>query len=538
MPTYFVIALMGLPLLGTLIGLLLTKTTRSYSVAWAARPLAAALTVIVAWVVHGATFEIALGNWGPVSVTGAPLILASSPSAGVILIAVAIVQLAGALHPREVGVRAHHITIALLFSALALTALSNTLLTLIIGIGLVDILSIVTGIQRGRESQRVMADAMFQGASSALLVVGLALHVAVGNSAYIPMSNVSERLMGFMSVALALRFGLAPLRAIAGQFHDAHWTSQAPAISGLIVLAKLPTLDAPQPPLWFFGLALLTGTLSGFIGGITQRRSLLRAALCSSALSLAICAATLQEAGSVALATLNWLAGCQLAATVPSDVSTFGQRAALVGRIGGALSLIGLPLTAGFIGRAGIAASWVDHNEIGIILLIGLALVQVLLTLGALRLAFAPTSATPYPAPLASIGAMKLSLGLPILATVTLGAHILAFGIAPGLASAPDLITALNRNTPAGWAIWLGPTLIGALLWWFEARWSRFFARHRQHLYNVIGFSWLHTVLDGAVRRLGWPLSRVFPLLEGSSALLWTVVIVLILVLVARPGSP
>lgn len=529
---------MGLPLLGVLIASVLSQWPRARGFAWLALPLSATLTLVAAWGAHTLSFEMTFGDWGPVSVTGAPLILASSLPATTIVIAVAAAQLAASLHPREADLRPDHATGALLFGALALAALSNTLITLIVGIGLVDMLSAIAGIQRGRDHRRVIADGMFRGASSALLVIALALYLSMGNSLYIPLGVFPERLMPFITISLALRFGLAPLRALAGQFHDAHWTSEASAIAGLVALIKLPLLSAPALPAWFFALALLTVVLAGLVGALTRRRSLLRSAISSMGLGLAICSAALQQPGVTAVATLGWLAGNQLVALSPRDESALGRRAALAGRLIGALCLIGLPLTAGFVGRAGVAALWADDGPGGALLIAGLALAQALLTLAALRITFAPTGVTAYSVALPSAGPLSLSVALSIFAIAILGAHVLAFGAAPTLAGAPDLAEAMSRHGLAGWLVWVLPIALAVGVWWFEARWAGALAPITQRLYDVISLSWLHTVLDGAMSRLGLPLSRVFPVLEGGSALMWTVVIVLVVVLVSRPGGP
>lgn len=529
---------MGLPLLGVLPASALSQMPRARAFAWLPLPVSAMLTLLAAWGAHSLPFEMTFGDWMPVSVTGAPLILAGSLPATAIIIAVAAAQLATSLHPREAELRPDHTTAALLFSALAMTALSNSLLTLIVGVGLVDMLSVIAGLQRGRDHHRVLTDAMFRGASSALLVIALALYLSMGNSLYIPLGALPERLMPFIILSLVLRFGLAPLRAVAGQFHDAHWTSEAGALSGLIVLAKLPLLGAPELPAWFYGLALLTVALAGIIGALTRRRTLLRSAISSSALGLVICSAALQQPGIIAVATLGWLAGNQLVALSPRDDTAIGRRAALFGRLIGALCLIGLPLTAGFIGRAGVAAWWADDTPGGTALIAGFALAQALLTLAVLRITFAPTSVTAYNMPLPSAGRLNLGVALSLFVIAVLGAHALAFGMAPTLAGAPDLAEAIDRHGLTGWLVSVLPTLIAAGVWWFEGRWAGLIAPARQRIYDVISLSWLHTILDGAMRRLSLPLSRVFPVLEGGSALLWTVVIVLIIVLVSRPGGP
>ena len=529
---------MGLPLLGVLVAQILSQMPRSQRFAWAALPVFATLTLIAAWAAHSQPFEITFGNWSPVSVVGAPLILAGSLPATTILIAVAAAQLSTSLHPREAGLQSYHTTAALLFGALTLTALSNNLLTLFIGVGLVDILAALAGVQRDRDYRRVIANAMFNGASSALLVVVLALYHSQGNSLYIPLATLPERLMPFVTVSLALRFGLAPLRAVAGQYHDTHWTSEASVVAGMIVLSKVPALGAPGYRAWFFGLALLTVALVSAFGAVTRRRSILRASISSGGMGMAVCAAVLQQPGAIAVATLGWLIGSRLVALSPRDETVAARRAAEIGRVIGALCLAGLPLTAGFIGRAGAAAIWADRGLGGAVLVLAFALAQMLFTLCALRLAFAPTSPSTYNIQLPVAGPIRMSTALSIFVVTILSLHVLVFGIVPTLAGALDLGDALSRNGLEGWAAWLIPVAAAVALWWFEARWAAFVDPLRQRVYNLFGLSWLHTILDGAMNRISLPLSRVFSILESGSALLWTIVILLIVLLVSRPGGP
>jgi hypothetical protein len=523
---------MALPLSGVLAATLAAqvRAPRFRSLAWILVAVANGLALAAAWAARGIPFETAVGGWTPVSMTGLPLILASDPPSAAIIIGLAAAQFAAGLRPEEREVRGRHTAAALLFASLAFVAFSNSLVALVVGVGLVDFLSAIAGFLRGREHRQVITDAMFHGASSALLVVALVLYATGDNSLYLPLARVPDRLMPFITVALALRFGLAPLRATAGQFHDAHWTSQASALAGIVCMIKLCALGAQEFRAWFFALALLTAMLALSMGVISARRGVLAASISAGMQSVVLVSALVGQPGVAAVAGLAWLLGIELLVPSPFTPPARSHLLPQAGRLVGAACLIGAPLTAGFVARFGFATVWAGRDLYGAGLLLGAAVVQALLTLCVLRLLMDRTTRR------ADEPAQGLAPGL--LGAGVLALHAAAFGILPDLAGAPPLAEMLSRQAPIGWILWLAPTVIGAVGWWLEAEWVRRFAPARQAVYGLLGLGWLHAILDGAMNRIGAPLARVFPVLESGSALMWLVVLLLIAVLVARPGGP
>ncbi len=522
---------MALPLVGALAATVASQSTRLRSIAWVFPVVCASLTLIAAWIALDTPFEVTIGNWVPVSMTGSPLIMAGSRPGATFIIAIAAVQWLTSLQPSEQGSRTHHTAAALVFSVAVMTAFANNFLTLIVGMGLVDLLSIVTGLLRGRDSRQAITDGLFCGAATALFTVAIVLYAASNNSLYLPLAHIPDRLMVFITIGLALQLGLIPLRSTAGHFHDRHWTTLASAIVGLIVLEKLTAVGSPEHRAWFFGLAVLTAIVTLAIGAISQRRSYLSAGLSAGLMSLAAVSALLNQPGLVATSAMAWLLGAALLAQPASSGPSWARFTNQAGRAIGALCAAGVPITVGFIGRSGEVSIWAARGINGAVLIAGYSAAIGLLTLCSLKLVRLRGDGPPLDQP-PILGA------LTAIATGVLAAHIVLFGVAPELSGAPSFTDAVTRNGPAGWLTWLAAILLGALAWWLEPRWIHWVAPARQRLYGILNLSWLHSVLDGAMLRIGAPLSRVFSVLESGSALLWTVIILLIIALVSRPGGP
>ena len=522
---------MALPLAGALASLLASQAAKARRLAWIFPAAGATLALATAWLMRGLPFETTIGLWAPVSMTGSPLILAGSlPGASIIIFAAA-AQWAASLHPDERELRPHHTLAALTFSALVMTAFAGSFVTLLVGIGLVDLLSLLTGLLRGRNAHQVITDGLFRGASLALFTVAVVLYAAADGSLYLPLAALPDRFMGFITVGLALRLGLAPLRATAGHFHDSHWTTQAGSIASLIVLEKLIAAGAPEHRAWFFALALLTVLFAVALGGISSRRANLLSDVDAGLLCLAATSAVIGQPGVVAVSAGGWLLATTLLGQPSIAATALVRRVRSVGLAAGALCAIGAPATAGFIGRSGVVDTWAGRGLGGAVLIAGFTAALALLVFGSLRLIRLRGGGQPVEQP-------PIYNILGATAGGLLIAHVFAFGVFPELAGAPSLPDALARNGALGWIAWLTALAAGAAALWLEPLWIGAFDPHRQRLCDVLGLGWLHAILDGAMLRIGTPLSRLFTVLESRSALLWTIVFLLIFVLVSRPGGP
>ncbi|MCL5996828.1 MAG: hypothetical protein M1546_12345 [Chloroflexi bacterium] len=499
--------------------------------------VAALITLAVAWVLRPAQIEVVFGNWTPVSFTGTPLVLTTNPEGLAILAAVAASMALPQLFPPSTSPHGRNpgtgqgIVIALLFSALAITALANNLVTLVVGIGLTDFLATLSAILRTRDASRVLRDTLYYGGSGILLLIAMALYGASSNSLYFPLAHIPERLMPVIGAALALRFCLVPLRAAGDLQRETLWTNRASTLAGLVALARLPQLEATPMRAWFYGLALLTAVAALALAILSNRRVNTQGYTTIGALGVTLVSAVSWQSGAIVAAAIAWLLGTSLINIATPAQSPVMRRMAQVARWIGAACLAGLPFTVGFVGRAGVITDWAGRGLGGAALIAGLGLSQALLTLCVLRLAMwrdipGEESSPPW----------LTYASIAVTAIVCL--HVLVFGIVPGLANAPTVGTLLSRNGLIGWLVWLIATTAGGVAWWLESRWAVYLTRVRPTLVTALSLKWLQNVAAGALGRLANPLGSVFVFLESDGALLWAVIVLLIVILVSRPGGP
>ncbi|HEY3288790.1 MAG TPA: hypothetical protein VGK87_01550 [Anaerolineae bacterium] len=525
------IAFMAWPLIGAALAI----TAGRYR---AMRPLAEPLyllfivtALICGFMLQPVRLELLFGNWSPVSFTGTPLILATNVNGIAILIAFIAVMAIAPL-TSSVTRQDHHRLIfgGLVFVALGLAALAHDMVTLVIGISLVDLLVAVYGLLQNQPAGRVLRDAFFHAISIVLLVIAMALHDASGNSVYIPLVQLSDRVMPFFASALALRFFLVPIRAVADMEHDQDWLNKASAGAGLILLALLPQLAAPEMHAWFFAFALATAITALILGGLTHSRSRLRASIDTAALALAIISAVTWNGGIITAATVTWLLGSTLLSLEPSASSTRFKRLQRMPHLAGLLCLFGLPLTVGFIGRSGIVAVWAGRGLGGAALIVGFALALSLLVLCLLRVyQYAKT-----PDDVAVAKASEYRYAMVILPVIL----VLAYGIVPGLVAAPSLGDRLSQQGFIGWFIWVFSAAAGTGLWLIEPYWSVRLAASSERISRFFGLKWWQDIIAGAIDRLSRPWRHVSTFLESDGVLLWAVIVLLLVVLVSRPGKP
>lgn len=523
--------LFTLPLIGAICAAIMSRTGTLRQYANIALIAALALTLLLLWITGADGVEMVVGSWSPVSFTGAPLIFISTVGARVVLSAVLLLMII-ALSQRVREPTAHGmVSSVIVFLALGVVALSQNLITLLIGIGLVDLYSAVYGIRESRRTESIIRDTLFHGASLLVLLVTFALYAAEGNSLYLPLAQLPARFGAYIMLALALRFGLVPLRAIGDQHSGTSWVTKASSLAGLLLMARLPQMLAGEFRAWFFGLLLITALAVLLIGALSADKPRLRAAVNFSTLSIAAASAVVWQGEVMLIAAIAWLIGTVLVTQTASDYPHAARYVIRGLRILGAACLLGLPLTIGFVGRAGMLSIWAARGGGGALLIAAFIVIQLLLTVNVLRLALwsdAPAADSKFSiTSWIGIGALGLA-----------GLLTLVLGISPQSIGAPAFGEILSGNTALDWLLWVLPVLLGAAAWWFEARWLAWVSGVRGRLIALLNLEWWQQILAGAVGRIARPLSSVYTFLESDGVLLWAVIVILIIVLVSRPGGP
>ncbi|NJM42622.1 MAG: hypothetical protein HC853_18715 [Anaerolineae bacterium] len=410
---------------------------------------------------------------------------------------------------------------------------ANSATALLVGLGLVDGVTMVAALLSPNKSRTAALRALLNGASLVLLIALFALQAGQG-SAYFPLMRVGDYLQPFADVALFLRCATGALAA-PSQETSPHW--QASACATLLLMAHLPNLGLGAHAVWLLALLVLSALLAAALACLNESANRALPVLNTAAFYAAATGIASAQPSAIAAAGVAWLLGYPLLQSSLSRPAPF-NRAAQAARLVGAAAWAGLPLTVGFVGQAGVVATLAGLGGWGWLAVLGWVIGLALLVGTALRIALAPMP-------------MQLALNLEMKTTgrrwrdalncvplAVLMLMVLMFGLFPQLLGATGLNQPVARNGVLGWAAWLLAVLAGVALWWFEERWQPRLEPWRSTLENALSLKWLRELWAGATERLAQPFRVIFPFLESDGALLWAIILVLLVVLVTRPGGP
>jgi len=523
-PSVLLIALAGAPLLGDALRSAIVRISPNrHALRALALPLGAGLAFAAGWLLMTeADWQIVVGGWSPVSLTGSPLALASFPPAQGLLIAWIAAYSAHLLSNLPAGQRLHPSGYALFTIALLLVAFASNLITLLVGLGLVDLLTLHYYLLRRKQAEDAGV-ALPDLALRSLAVLALALvgtvHAANGGSLHLLIAQLPPSAAPVLALAAALRLGFAPFRLPASA--PAGFVPIAGVLSAFLMLMHWPRFGITALPSWFYALAIISALLHLLLRDpLMPHRSVAAAGAHLAALSI-----DLDVPGAVAAAASAWLLGIML--VDPSTPGSAAPRwAGLATRVLGAACLIGFPLSIGFIGQAGLLTSWIGQNTAGWLLATGW--IAALAILADALIALVATSSGPLAAPLWRWWMNRLVLFIPVA----------LFSIFPSLLGAERWDELLARRALADVLFWLPAISLGVLLWQIRVRWPVGWSALRTYAGPVLGLDWLHTLLTGTMRRASRPFQLVFTVLEGDGVLVWAVIITLVLILLARAGGP
>ncbi len=367
--------------------------------------------------------------------------------------------------------------------------------------------------------------------------------------ALIPPAGVK---MNYWTLAGLLRLGVYPLHLSVPRHVDA----DSPIVGAMLLspvlgwglwirLASASDYALPLGP-WAAMLALLTVVGGGILAWTASSSRESRAWISMGANGSLLLAAVLlslwggeegmSQEGIVPLMTLGatgWMLGTavlfsggeftlsqiQRLTTLPQSIPSFV----------GALSLIGTPLTLGFVGQASLMNSLVRGARWGWI---------VALFFGHLLLAAALTR---WLIRSDSDGWRSSGLGGRIawgLGLAGLAGPLIAFGVAPSLLASgldvrfPSSLGSLLALPPSlGWLLWGGAVALGVGLAWLDASLRPRISLWLYAIHDVVLLDWVYSLLIGAIER-GLGVLRVLDdVLGGRGALLWACILLLVWVL-------
>jgi len=523
------LVLVGAPLLGSVLQRVVAHTMPASKYRQALHTLLPSFgggsSFLAAWLLLIQTdWQVVVGGWSPVSLTGLPLALASfAPACGLIITWVA-VYLSNLVLVAPAGRSLSPAGYALFTAALLLVAFANNFITLLVGLGLVDLLMFCYRLLRGEmgdDARAFWLGLIFNSTAVLLLVMLAAVHASAGGSLHLPIMRISSSVAPVLALVAALRLGLIPfhlpINAQVGPMFIAD------ALGVFLLLMRLPQLGVVALPAWFYALVVVSALLCLLLRDPGAPHRFVNTA---SAYLVAL-SAVLAVPGAVAASASAWVLGITLLdPSVPGPARPRWLTSVL--RLMGAACLIGLPFTVGFVGYAGILPLWINQGVAGWLLGIGWVAATAVLVDALIGQISAP-----------SPDSSAASLWRWVASRLILLAPVLISSIAPALIGAGTWGELLDRGGIADGMLRLAPALLfGVSLRRLQARWPAGWSSLRARVSPALSLSWAHDLMAGAMQRMRRPFQSVFTLLEGDGILSWAAIVALVLILLSRTEGP
>lgn len=311
-------------------------------------------------------------------------------------------------------------------------------------------------------------------------------------------------------------------------------------VTGLSLLSRLPAVSPQVLPyqsrlVAISSLALLATALAAWAEQ-DRRRAISRVAINQVALAvLSVAVVGLQAKSSLLWSAISLVLGLGLLNLWPPEPARAGRYGLWLGVPTGLAiaSLMGLPFTMGFVGRAAVYRSLFALGQPylwGLSLVADVVLFAALFRIGVDFLQFSiPNS--PF-----SVLHSRLSLWVPYLAgVIILAAPLVLLGIYPPLVSflvadmdLPAAAELIGRADVALWAVLLLPLVGGYVLHRGQRATLERSAAFWKCLAALLGLDWLHRWLWEVVRGIGAVLRGLGLVTEGEGYLGWILLLAFI----------
>jgi formate hydrogenlyase subunit 3/multisubunit Na+/H+ antiporter MnhD subunit len=192
----------------------------------------------------------------------------------------------------------------------------------------------------------------------------------------------------------------------------------------------------------------------------------------------------------------------------------------------GALTLLGVPLTLGFVSQATLLGGIANAGRLwwGAAFFFG----NLFLVASLARWLLAP-AASPLPTSYWQLAVYGVGLGIPALLPLAAGFYpaLLVVGV-------PSLSSGALFSTPglAGWSMWVISLAVGGVLAWQEENVRPRIALLLDAFHDLLRLDWLYDALVGALERGLSAIRAADEIVEGAGALLWSLLIFLLLLLI------
>jgi hypothetical protein len=471
----------------------------------------ATLSLIFAMMLLRQPLSIGFGGWMPISVTGATLALTSPNGAFAIVVAAIAIRLSSALAGENVSAS---ITAALALIGWSIAGLADNTLTLLVGVGFSDLCVAWRDLQR---RGNVAATDFFTNTLSVFfLVMSFAAAGTRANTSQFIAHALTDWSVVFAFAAIAIRVGFV---FVSNRMDTASWN-----IGVWLVLARLPTIMTNPVPNWFLFWAVLSAAVFAvrcFAESDAERRTNFASA---TAKSLATLSVVTNDVTVVCAASIAWMIGDALARHNDNDSPLMNVRRWLAAAI-----WLGVPLTAGFVGRVGVVSQLAQRGWAGIVVLS-----LSLLALGIGVSALLSGESRGHIRSALSDRQNRRFIG----SVIVLAFAAILFGAFTTLYANTTLTQMLSRDITLNGSAFLVSVALCVAFWRAAPRLQDRLRPAFDRASRALAFEEWGDTVAGAFARMGSPFKHVFTFFEADGTVIWAIIVVMLLILTTRGITP
>jgi formate hydrogenlyase subunit 3/multisubunit Na+/H+ antiporter MnhD subunit len=498
--------------------------------------VAAGLTLLSVFVSRWLALETIIPSfWRPSVLFGSMLAFQISPDVQPLAVALALVTFSAVLvqctSTEQIPTEAAALgLVAAGFAALG----SANVLTLVTSWAVYDLMETAGRTAAGNSGRSTVRGLVLNGLSTAFLWGGALVSDGGALTRVWSLIDLNEPHIALWAMAGILRLSAYPFHLSTPDELSRKAPAVVPLFMGPLIgwgfwLRIVSVNGGTMPRLaWIPTLAAITIVLGGFLAwtSVDRRRMLPWVGVSvTGTILLAACLSSTAAPAVIVTGSVAWALGSAVLFldTGSEEKLIWWQLPAWVG----ALVLIGLPLTLGFVAQATLAGQLVQgsHLEWGVAFFLG----QLFLLPSLIRLLLPLRSDGTACQSWAHDVARGVGLGLPALLLIAAGIH-------PPLLSGAIEIPSLGKlfATPglAGWLLWLVTLAVGSLLAWQDRNLRSRVAYLLSAGHDLLRLEWLYDLFAGAAERGLTILQATDDLIGGAGAVLWSLVLFLIVLLV------
>jgi formate hydrogenlyase subunit 3/multisubunit Na+/H+ antiporter MnhD subunit len=537
-----------LPLLGAggTLGLSLVPRVRPYT-RYVALGAACATTVLILMFRWIGPVEVVSSLWQPSLFFGSALTLQIGGVTHPLALALALVTCSAVLVALSRGDDARPqlaaTQLALLFAAF-LALWSANVLTLTIAWGIYDLVQTVAYVTAGGSTQTAIRSMVPGNLATLLLWTGVLLSAGRADSELWSLVTLSDVALGLWALAGMLRLWTYPFHLSTPDDLVVTPPLATPLLLGPVVgwglWLRLVGINGGVVPgaTWVPTVAAVVLALGGLLAWSCESPRRLLPWVGMSANSAVLLAAGLVGEGA-SVVVLAGSVACALATAVFFLGDGWHRESSWwnIPSMVGLLTLLGLPLTLGFVTAATLLGRLVQEDLLeGGIIFWGVVLGNLFLVPSLVRrLLVAPSS--PPPERRGMIIAHGVGLGMPALLLIGAGIYPpLLLGGSGGGDAVPSLGLLFVMPGLVGWLLWVASFVLGGLLAWQDGFLHSKIGPLLSVIHDVLRLEWLDGAVVGALGRGLSVFESAGEVIGGAGALLWSLLLFLLFLLV-RGGS-